>query len=304
VAARNGEPDEILGELYPFEDKTVELRDGHQMHYIEAGHAGWSRPTFLLLHGNPTWSFLWRRVMGPLSRIGRVVAVDHVGFGRSDHPSEKGYYSLERHIRNLEEFAAQTKLRRTVVVMMDWGGPIGLGWATRHPENVAGLVLFNTWAFTEKVPMRLPLSFRALRARGVGELAFGRRNMFVDSFIPRLLVNKPSAAVMEAYRHPFPSSKSRVGVVQSPRMIPTKPGDKDWATMDRIEKSLPNLDVPARIIWGERDPAFGKRFAWAFHESLPKSEKPRFYPEAGHYFVEDLPDVAAAQIVEFAAHLS
>lgn len=302
MALRNGEPDQVLGALYPFEDRHVDLSTGHQMHVIEAGKARLGRPTFLLLHGNPTWSFTYRNFMGPLSRLGRVVAVDHVGFGRSDHPEDPAYHTLDRHIRNLEEVAAKMRLRRVVPVMHDWGGPIGLGYATRRPKDIAGLVLLNTWAFTRRAPPRLPLAYRALRAPKVAEVLLARRNTSIDTFLPRLMRRGIAPEILEGYRHPFPTRASRVAIPAWVRMVPTKDDHPDWPTMTAVEESLPELDVPARILWADKDPAFGRRAARAFHQALPRAEEPR-YLDAGHYLQEDVPGVLTSEIEGFARSL-
>lgn len=302
MAVRNGFPDEVLGDLYPFEDRTVVLDDGTSMHYLDVGR-GFRRPTFLLLHGNPTWSFLWRKVVAPLSRVARVVAVDHVGFGRSDHPAAPGYHTVERHVRNLEEFVQKAALKRVVPVVHDWGGPIGLGWAARHRDELAGLVVLNTWAFTEREPLKLPAWYKALRAPGVGELLYRRRNVAVERMIPMGCAQPVPEAVMAGYRHPFPNVGSRAALVAMPRLVPDGPKHPEWTTLDRIEKALPGLDVPARIVWGARDPAFPKRFAHAFHAALPKAEYPVFLPDAGHFLPEDAPDALVQQLAPFAKTL-
>lgn len=293
MAVKNGWPDDTLGGMYPFEDRWVRLDDGHTLHYIEAGRPGWRRPTFLLLHGNPTWSFTYRDFIAPLSKIGRVVAVDHMGYGRSDHPSDPDYYTLERHIQNLQEFARRTRLERVIPVMHDWGGPIGLGYATRQPEAIAGLVLLNTWAFTQKEPLRLPLAYKALRSRVLGDHLTLRRNLYVDRLLPGFTVGGLTEEVLDAYRHPFPTRSSRHALAASARMVPDRPDHPEWATMDAIEKALPDLDVPATILWGTRKTAFPKRFAWAFHDVLPNAERPVWLEDAGHFLQED----AAPQIV-------
>ena len=296
MALRNGWPDPILGGHYPFEDRSFQLADGTSMHYIEMGSSGFRRPTLLLLHGNPTWSFLWRRFLAPLSRHARVVAVDHVGFGRSDHPDDWRYHTLDRHIANLEELSAGLGLKRVIPVVQDWGGPIGLGWATRHSDELAGLAVLNTWSFTRRVPVRLPLAYRALRTPGIAELALRRANVLVEQALPRLLKERPTPEVMAAYRHPFPTAASRAALVAMPRMVPVKPGDSGWETLDRIEKALPSLDVPARIVWGAHDPVFSKKFAWAFSEALPKAGKPVFLDGAGHFLQEDAPEPIIEEI--------
>lgn len=299
MAVRNGLPDEALGEEYPFEDRYLTLADGHTMHYVEAGRAGLRRPTVLLLHGSPTWSLLYRHLVRPLSRVARVVAVDTVGFGRSDHPTDPTYHSLERHVRNLEEFIDRLRLRRVVPVVQDWGGPIGLGWATRHPDRVAGLVVMNTWAFARHGAPRLPLWFRALRAPRVGELVLGRRNAYVEQVLPRLLVAPTTRDVMDGYRHPFPTPASRTALVAFARMVPDKPGHPDWDTMRAIEDGLEQLTAPALILWGVKDPALGRRYAHLFHEHLPGAAPPVWIEDGGHYLPEDMPGEVAARIQDF-----
>lgn len=299
MAVKNGMPDEALGDDYPFEDHHVTLSDGHAMHYVEAGRAGLRRPTLLLLHGSPTWSYLYRHLMVPLSRVARVVAVDTVGFGRSDHPTDPTYHSLERHVRNLEEFVDRLGLKRVVPVVHDWGGPIGLGWATRHPDRVAGLVLLNTWAFAKHGAPRLPLWFKALKAPRVGEAVIGRRNAYVERILPRLLVAPTTHEVMDAYRHPFPTPQSRTALVAFARMVPDRPGHPDWHTMRGIEAELGRLTAPALILWGVKDPALGKRYAHLFHEHLPGALPPVWLDDGGHYTPEDVPGELAIRIRDF-----
>lgn len=301
MAVKNGFPDQVLGDRYPFEDRYLQLDDGQTMHFIETGRSKLrrNRPTILLLHGNPTWSYLYRDFMEPLSRVARVIAIDHIGFGRSDHPEDPAYYTLEQHIRNLESFCAKMKLHNVVVVVQDWGGPIGLGYATRHPDKIAGLVVMNTWAFVEKEQVRMPWWFSVLKAPKVGEYLYGRRNLFVEDFIPRFTSRDLLDDEMDAYRHPFENQQSRTAIVQSPRMIPDSRKNPNWATMAAIEKALPDLDAPATILWADKDPAFPKRFAWAFRELLPNATDPFWIEGAGHYLQEDEPELLVQEIAEF-----
>lgn len=298
MAVRNGVPDAVLGDLYPFQDRYQRLSDGTTLHYVEWG-GGFRKPTVLLLHGNPTWSFLYRDWIRALSKVARVVAVDHAGFGRSDHPSDPDYHTLERHIRNLEEFASALGLRRVVPVVQDLGGPIGLGYATRNVADLSGLVVLNTWAFPQRAPARLPFGMRLLRAPGVGELWAGRRNRVVEGVLPRLMQKPLPPAIMEGYRHPFPTPASRTALVQAPRMVPDGPRHRDWPTLARIEKALSSLDVPTNILWGAKDPFFGKRLAWAFSETLPGRPQPTFFEHAGHWLQEDAPDLVVPRVRAF-----
>ncbi|HEX2066320.1 MAG TPA: alpha/beta fold hydrolase [Candidatus Thermoplasmatota archaeon] len=299
MALRNGWPDEALGDLYPFEDQWFQLSDGTHMHYVEMGRAGVRRPTVLLLHGSPAWSFLYRDLIVPLSRHARVVAVDHVGFGRSDHPAKGHYHSLDRHIRNLGELVQGLGLKRVVPVVHDWGGPIGLGFAGRHPERLAGLVVLNTWAFTDAVPVRLPRLLRLLRARGVGEWLLARRNVYVERLLPRHTERDLPEPILRGYRHPFPTPASREALVQFVRMVPDRPGHREWATMAEVQQGLAQLDVPARILWAENDPVFRPRHALAFRDLLPRHPEPTFFPGAGHFLQEDIPGALVSEIREF-----
>jgi len=299
VALRNGWPDPVLGDLYPFEDNAFQLSDGTHLHYIDVGRSGVRRPTVLLLHGSPTWSFLYRDFIQPLSRHARVIAIDHVGFGRSDHPTDPRYHTLDRHIRNLEEFVKGLGLKRVIPVVQDWGGPIGLGYAGRHPDNIAGLVILNSWAFTSHLRTKLPRTLRFLRMKGIGEWLVGRRNVYVERFLPKFTERDLPEAVMAGYRHPFPTPQSRTALVQFVRMVPDRPGHKEWATMQEVEHNLAHLDVPTRVLWADKDPAFGKRFALAFRDLLPRHPEPTFFPGAGHFLQEDIPGALVSEIREF-----
>lgn len=303
MAVRNGTADEALGGLYPFEDKYVELPDGRLMHYIEAGQGGMRRPTFLLLHGNPTWSFLYRRFVEPLSHVGRVVAPDHIGFGRSDHPADPEYHTLERHIENLTAFVERLDLKRVIPVVQDWGGPIGLGWAARNRERLRALVILNTWAFTDARPKRLPAWFRMMRSKRVGQYLFGSHNLFVEQFIPRFTHTELSDDVMEGYRHPFNSRAGRQAIVAFPRMIPDRPGHPEWATLTAVQDALPKLDVPALILFAKDDPVFRPADAAMFHRLLPHAEAPRYFDGAGHYLQEDVPHGIIGEIIDFVRRL-
>ncbi|MFN7135157.1 MAG: alpha/beta fold hydrolase, partial [Myxococcales bacterium] len=166
---------EAVSRLYPFPRRYVDLEPGLRMHWAEAG-AG---EPILFVHGNPTWSFLWRRFVSGVADAGfRGVAPDHVGFGLSDKPLDDAYYSPERHVQNLTRFVEALDLRDLTLVVHDWGGPIGLGWAVRHPERVKRLVIFNTLAFPPK-QKRAMSPFHLVFGSPLGSLA-SRFNLLVE----------------------------------------------------------------------------------------------------------------------------
>ncbi len=142
-----------FGGRFPWKSRLVNVDHGVRQAVIDEGPRD-AKATFLLLHGNPTWSYLYRDFIQRLSTKYRVIAPDHVGFGRSDKPRDPRWYTLDRHIANLGKVLAELKPSRVVPVMQDWGGPIGMGWATRNPQDVAGVVVLNTWAFVRDPPIR------------------------------------------------------------------------------------------------------------------------------------------------------
>ena len=178
------EPDWTFGGLWLFEPRWFETTDG-RMHYVDEGPRD-GRPV-VLVHGNPTWGFLYRNFIGPLTEAGhRAIAPDHLGFGRSDKPSDPELYRIPRHVARLEALLESLDLRDAVVVPQDWGGPIGLSWAVAHPERVSGLFILNTYAHGPRGKIKLPLPLRLFRTPGVGEVLVKGLHMFVRGFLFRV----------------------------------------------------------------------------------------------------------------------
>jgi haloalkane dehalogenase len=278
------------GGLFPWRSRYVDVGGGVRQAYVDEG-AKDAPVTFVCLHGNPTWGFLYREFIRRLSEHNRVIVPDHVGFGRSDKPDDPAYYSLERHIRNLTEVLNKAKAERVVLVVQDWGGPIGMGWATRHPHKVAGLVVLNTWAFVRDPPMKLPLLFRLLvLGRGGWRRVVGG-NFFVEAILAKRGTSRPlGEAELNAYRAPFPTPQERTGIGRFPQMIPqTRDRDHpDWGTMAAIEDHLPELaDRPALLVWAQRDVAFRRRFLERWVGLLRNLDGPHILPDARHYLQED-----------------
>ena len=173
----------------------------------------------MLLHGNPTWGFLYRKFIERLSPKYRVIAPDHAGFGRSDKPRDPRWYTLPRHIDNLGKVLDELRAERVVPVMQDWGGPIGMGWATRNPERVAGVVVMNTWAFVREPPMKLPWMVKWMVLGKGGWKRAVQGNIFVEWAVARSGPNgKLSGADLDPYRAPFPTGDDRVGIARFPQL--------------------------------------------------------------------------------------
>lgn len=297
-----------LGGQFPWESRFVELDDGVRMAYLDEGPRD-ARVTFLLLHGNPTWGFLYRRFVERLATRYRVLVPDHVGFGRSDKPEDRAYYTLARHVENLTRLMDEADASSVVPVIQDWGGPIGMGWAVRHPDQVAGVVVLNTWAFVRKPEMKLPLMFKFLLHGRGGWRRIVKKNFFTEWIVIRLLTSKKLGdAEKGAYRAAHPRPEDRVGVAMFPRMIPEtdEPDHAEWATMAGIEDALDEgvlRDTPALIVWAMKDPAFRKAHLDRWEGLFRSVDGPHRLPDANHYLQEDAPDAILDRVEPWAARL-
>ena len=220
--------------MMSLKSRLVQVADGVRQAVVDEGPRD-ARATFLLLHGNPTWSWLYREFIARLSARYRVIAPDHAGFGRSDKPRDPRWYSLDRHIANLGKVLSQLNAERVIPVMQDWGGPIGMGWATRNPARVSGAVVLNTWAFVREPRMKLPWLFRFLVLGRGGWKRSTQSNIFVELFLGR--GSKLDEERLAPYRAPHPTPDDRVGIARFPQLIPQThdQGHESWATMASIE---------------------------------------------------------------------
>jgi haloalkane dehalogenase len=275
-------------ELYPFESHYAEI-DGSRVHYVDEG----SGPPLLLLHGNPTWSFLYREVIKGLRDRFRCVAPDYPGFGLSRATPGYGFTPAE-HADVLERFVLQLDLSEVMMMVQDWGGPIGFAVATRYPARFAAFVIGNTWAWPKAdIPIRL---FSGLLGGPIGRYLILRRNMFVERAIPgSMRLRELPEAAMEAYRGPFPTPESRRPVHVFPREIL---GSRPFLAY--VERGLPVLaDRPALLVWPTKDVAFREpeRGRW---ERLFPDHRTTMLEGAGHYIQEDAPERIVAAIRSWA----
>src|SRR5438309_96729 len=202
TADQPGRPAWIPEELYPFEPHFAEI-DGASVHYVDEG----SGPPLVLLHGNPTWSFLYRDIIVGLRDRYRCIAPDHPGFGLSRAAAGYGYTPAE-HANVVEQLIVGLDLRAVTMMVQDWGGPIGFAAATRHPDRFAAFVIGNTWAWPKSDPGTQ--LFSRLLGGPIGGYLILRRNFFVEKIIPgNVKRRKLPQDVMNAYRGPFPTEESR-----------------------------------------------------------------------------------------------
>jgi haloalkane dehalogenase len=264
--------------LYPFEDRYMTIGES-RVHYVDEGKG----PVLLFMHGNPTWSFLYRDIIQGLRGRFRCVAVDYPGFGLSTAPAGYGF-TPEEHSRIVEQFVINLGLSDITMMVQDWGGPVGFGVAVRHPELFSGFVVGNTIAW----PLNDPAMEMFSRFMGgpAGRFLCVERNFFVNVLIPLGVRRKKlSNEVMEAYRGPFREKEARKATYIFPREYL---GSLDY--LKRVEAGMPRLkDLPALIVWGERDTAFRKAQREKF-EKLFSRHQTLILKRAAHFIQEEAPE--------------
>jgi haloalkane dehalogenase len=289
TAGDGSRPRWLSEQLYPFESRYLEI-DGARVHYVDEG----SGPPLLLLHGNPTWSFLYRDLIKGLRDRFRCIAPDYPGFGLSRAVPGYGFMPAE-HAGVLERFVEQLDLSGVTMMVQDWGGPIGFTVATRHPHRFDGFVIGNTWAWPKSDPGTQ--LFSRLLGGPIGRYLILQRNVFVEQIIPGgVKRRKLPEAVMDAYRGPFPTPESRRPMHVFPREIL---GSRPF--LAELERGLPAVaDKPALLVWPTKDVAFREpeRRRW---EALFPDHRTVMLEGAGHYIQEDAPEEIVAAIREWRA---
>jgi len=272
---------------WPPEPRYVEL-DGLRMHYVEEG-AG---DPVLLLHGEPTWSYLYRKVIAQLGGY-RCVAPDYFGFGRSDKPTDVAWYSYDRHAAALAAFVERLELRELTVVVQDWGGPLGFRLCVEQPERVARLVVLNT-GIGARAPGEEWLRFQAFMRRVGNEIQAGQ-------LVRLSLVQPVDDAVIAAYDAPFPVPESRAGIVAFPELVATSSDHPSAAAMLDVRERLRTFDRPALVLFSDSDPIFSRRAAESMAELLPRAELDPPLAGAGHFLQEDQGEAVGRRIAGWLA---
>ncbi len=288
------------------------------MSFVDAGPT--TAPTLLLLHGNPTWSFLFRhvirRVLGDTegdmelrkdsaATSFRVIAPDLLGFGLSDKPAGPGYHTLERHIENFSRLVEVLELRNVTLVAHGWGGPIALGYAVAHPANLSRLVLADTFAFPvpnlDRIPR--PRAWRIAEFGPIGRWLDSWLNLTVTSSFAHRTRTPLSDWTFEAYKYPFQTPASQI----APRVFSEmffQPDPATRATLERIEQGLKEISAPVDILWGAHDPVLTRLCAYLLRDRFQHAGEPVFFPDSGHYLPEEAPEAFAAHVLEPPARAS
>ena len=282
-------PDELFEGLpeYGFAPNYLD-QDGLRMHYLDEG-AG---DPLLLLHGEPTWAFLYRKLIPPLAEVGRVVAPDYFGFGRSDKPTRVEEYSYDFHYASVERLTEELDLLETTVVVQDWGGPIGLRLAVEHPGRIARLVILNTWIGAGRAPSDEWLRFREFVRRVGTDLVPGQ-------LVRISCVTELPEEVVEAYNAPYPVPESKAGVLAFPELVPTEVDHPSAAAMLEVRAGLERWEKPALVLFSDSDPIFSVTAAERMAERIPGAGPAEIVEGAGHFLQEDKGEEIAERIVRF-----
>ena len=276
-------------ELLPYESRWVSIEDS-EVHYLDVGQG----PVLLMLHGNPTWSFLYRRLIAGLAEEFRCIAIDYPGFGLSRAAPGYGFTPAE-HSRVVQGFVADLGLTGVTPIMQDWGGPIGLAAVEADPDRYRGLIIGNTWAWPAG-PYHQAFS-QVMGGRFTADLMSRRLNLFVGQLVPRSMNRRSlTEAERSMYRGPFPTVASRTPVAVFPREIRAS---REF--LAGVASGLPAIaDLPTLLLWADRDIAFrdAERRRW---QELLGNRADHTLHGAGHYWQDDAGEEAALVIRRWAA---
>ena len=269
---------------YPFIPKKISI-NGHALSYLDEGQGS----TIVMLHGNPTWSFYYRNLVQALSTRFRCIVPDHIGCGLSDKPGDEKYdYRLASRIEDIDTLICELDLTQALtLVVHDWGGMIGFGWAVQNPDRISKMVILNTAAFPLPAEKRMPAALSLVRNFKLGQYLVLRFNAF-SALAARVAFKKPVAnEIRKAYTLPYDSPANRIATARFVQDIPLHENDPGFDILLRTAEHLHLLeDKPCLIAWGEKDFVFDKTFLNRWLDYYPNAELHR-HPDCGHYILED-----------------
>lgn len=287
----------VMESLSPFKKNYLD-RNGQKYHYVNQGQG----EPVVMVHGNPSWSFYYRNLVSSLSASHQCIVPDHIGCGLSDKPGDKDYdYTLKQRIDDLEALLEHLDVNANItLVVHDWGGMIGMGYAARYPERIKKLVILNTGAFHLPEAKPFPWALWICRNTLLGTALVRGMNAFssIASYVG--VKRQPmTKEIREAYVAPFNSWKNRISTLRFVQDIPLKPGDRNYDLVSQITKSLDNFKtLPSMICWGSKDFVFDKHFLAQWKQELPNAKVHEF-TDCGHYILEDASSEVVPLVTSF-----
>jgi haloalkane dehalogenase len=286
-----------LQELFPFRPRFVRL-NGFDLHYVDEGRG----EVIVMLHGNPTWSFYYRRLAGSLSETCRVIVPDHIGCGLSEKPPAHRYgYRLQNRIDDLESLLDRLAPNdRLTLVLHDWGGMIGAAYALRHPHRIARLVITNTAAFLPPGDKKLPWRLKLIRnVKPLGALLVQGLNAFAQGAAYMASHKGLCPQVRKGLLFPYDSWPHRIATLKFVQDIPLGAGDPSFEIVRQADRDLHRLShLPTLLCWGLRDFVFDRDYLFEWQRRFPRAEVHAF-EDAGHYLLEDVPEKVVPLVQRF-----
>ena len=286
-------PQWVSDEMFPFASNFIEAPNGHQMHYVDEG----TGEPVVFIHGNPTWSFEFRHLISDLRSDYRCIAPDHIGFGLSTRSNINEDHHPKSHAGNLEALLLALDIKGATLFMTDWGGPIGLDFARKHPDRVSRIVIANTWCWPVNGDFHF-IQFSFMMRSWIGQFLVKRLNFFVNKVMPMAMGNKSalSPEMMEHYRKALPTPQARSACAALPGHII---GATDWlGSIWEGRRSF--VSKPALIFWGFKDIAFRKKELERWKAELSDVRLYEF-EDCGHFLAEEAPDRMLPPLREFLA---
>jgi haloalkane dehalogenase len=273
---------------YEFTPNYLDV-DGLRMHYLDEGPRGGT--PVVCFHGEPSWAYLYRKMIRPLVDAGhRVIVPDYAGFGRSDKPTDRRWYTYDRHCDLVAALLGALNVRDATVVVQDWGGPIGLRWAVQNPDRVAALAIFNTGLFTGRVSK----GFLAWR-----DFAERTPDLPVGFVIQGATATALPDDVVAAYDAPFPNAASKAGAAQFPLLVPTSGDAVGAKEMLAVTDALSRWGKPALVAFSDMDPVFPyPQAGQAFCDLIPTAGQQVKIDGASHFLQEDRGEHLAREVLK------
>jgi len=262
------------------------------MHYVDEGQG----EVILMVHGNPTWSYYYRNIVKSLSKNYRCVAIDHIGCGKSSKPqaAEEYSYTLDQRIKDLEQLVTRLQLENITLIVHDWGGAIGLGFATRNQQKIKKLIITNTAAFPDKF---IPKRINILKFPVLGEWSMRALNSFAWPATFMTTKKALAAEIKAGYLSPYNNYQNRIAIARFVQDIPMTPDHPSFETLYQVGEKLKEMKCPVLLLWGDSDFCFTLHFFERFKEIFPQAQSKVF--KAGHYLFEDALDETLLEIEKF-----